>query len=158
MPNPQSVGSGIQSLDTNPVYQSLRLQMSDAEVELVELQSRYAQSQREVARLRADVDKIAQVETDLKRLNRDYGVVEGRHQELLKRWETLQSKKRLDPVTDQVQFNILEPPFASAKPVAPNPSQQILRSRWIRKRCITKGKGSFTVRTTLKLCRCCSSI
>jgi polysaccharide chain length determinant protein (PEP-CTERM system associated) len=114
------VSPGFESLDSNPVYQSLRLQMSELEVEMVELQSRYTQSQREVARLRADVDKIANVETELKRLNRDYGVVEGRHQELLKRWETLQSKKRLDPVTDQVQFNILEPPFAPAEPVAPN--------------------------------------
>jgi uncharacterized protein involved in exopolysaccharide biosynthesis len=103
---PSVVSPGFESLDSNPVYQSLRLQMSEAEVEMVELQSRYTQSQREVARLRADVDKIANVETELKRLNRDYGVVEGRHQELLKRWETLQSKKRLDPVTDQVQFNI----------------------------------------------------
>jgi hypothetical protein len=32
----------------------------------------------------------------------------------------LQSKKRLDPVTDAVQFNILEPPFASELPAAPN--------------------------------------
>jgi polysaccharide chain length determinant protein (PEP-CTERM system associated) len=117
---PSVVSPGLQSLDTNPVYQSLRLQMSEAEVELVELQSRYNQGQRKVARLRADVDKIAQVETELKRLNRDYGVVESRHQELLKRWETLQSKKRIDPVTDQVQFNILEPPFAAAAPVAPD--------------------------------------
>ena len=64
--------------------------------------------------------RLRVVETDFKKLNRDYGVVESRHQELLRRWETLQSKKRLDPVTDKVQFNILEPPFAMATPVAPN--------------------------------------
>jgi len=109
-----------QSLDANPVYQNLRLQLSDTDVELAALQEQYRSSQREVARLRSDVDKISKVETDLKQLNRDYGVVEGRYQELLQRWETLQSKKRLDPVTDNVQFNILEPPYASAKPVAPN--------------------------------------
>jgi polysaccharide chain length determinant protein (PEP-CTERM system associated) len=120
MPEMSVVNPAAQSLDANPVYQSLRLQMSEAEVELAALQDRYAESRREVEQLRADVDKIAQVEADFKRLNRDYSVVEGRHQELLKRWETLQSKKRLDPVTDQVQFNILEPPFAAAKPVAPN--------------------------------------
>ncbi|MDH3275404.1 MAG: hypothetical protein OEM99_12800 [Gammaproteobacteria bacterium] len=111
--------SNGQSLDLNPVYQNLRLQLSNADVELAALQEQYASSQREVAQLRADVDKIAQVETDLKRLNRDYGVVQSRHQELLKRWETLQSMKRLDPVTDQVQFKILEPPFAPAEPVSP---------------------------------------
>ena len=108
------------SLDANPVYQNLRLQLSDADVELAALSEEYNSRQRQVAQLRADVDKIATVETDLKKLNRDYGVVEARYQELLRRWETLQSKKRLDPVTDTVQFNILEPPFAAATPVAPN--------------------------------------
>jgi len=108
------------SLDKNPVYQNLRLQLSNAEVELAALQETFDSGNRQVAQLRADVDKIAKVETDLKRLNRDYTVVESRHQELLRRWETLQSKKRLDPMTEQVQFVVLEPPFASAKPIAPN--------------------------------------
>jgi len=114
------VNSAAQSLDANPVYQNLRLQLSNAEVELVALQEQYSTNQRLVARLRSDVEKISQVETDLKRLNRDYGVVEGRYHVLLGRWETLQSKKRLDPVIDQVRFTILEPPFTPAKPVAPN--------------------------------------
>ena len=70
--------------------------------------------------MRADVDKIGEVEKELKRLNRDYGVIAGRHQELLKRLETVESKKRLDPVTDRIKFDIIEPPFASADPVAPN--------------------------------------
>lgn len=116
-------GSGSsmgQSLEANPVYQSLRLQLSNAEVDLAALREELSDKQRTVYRLRTDVDKIAKVETDLKKLNRDYDVVQGRHQELLRRWETLQSKKRLDPVTDQVQFNVLEPPFASAIPVGPD--------------------------------------
>jgi len=108
------------SLDVNPVYQSLRLQLSDVNVELAALTEEHNSRQRNVSQLRADVDKIGVVETGLKRLNRDYGVVESRHQELLRRWETLQSKKRMDPVTDNVQFNIIEPPFAAAEPVAPN--------------------------------------
>ena len=120
LPGTPMLNPAAQSLDANPVYQSLRLQFSNAEVELAALQEQYRTSQRQVARLRTDVDKISQVETDLKRLNRDYGVVESRYHELLRRWETLESKKRLDPVVDQVQFKILEPPFAQARPVAPN--------------------------------------
>lgn len=114
------INAETNSLDANPVYQSLRLQLSAAEVELVELSEEYATRRNDVRQLRADVDKIAEVEAELKRLNRDYGVVESRHEELLKRWETLQSKKRLDPVTEKVQFNILEPPFSTTDPVAPN--------------------------------------
>lgn len=116
----QLVNPETNSLDANPVYQNLRLQLSDANVDLAALSEEYSSRRRQVAQLRADVDKIGQVEIDLKKLNRDYDVVEARHQELLKRWETLQSKKRLDPVTDSVQFNVLEPPFAEAEPVAPD--------------------------------------
>lgn len=109
-----------QALEANPIYQNLRMQLSDADVELAALQAERVTKLREVAELRADVDKIADVETELKKLNRDYGVIEGRHQELLRRWETLQSKKRIDPVTDTVRFNIVEPPFASTEPVSPD--------------------------------------
>jgi polysaccharide chain length determinant protein (PEP-CTERM system associated) len=109
-----------QPLEANPVYQNLRIQLSDAEVALVEGRARLSAEQGEVARLRRDVDKITQVETDLKQLNRDYAVVQTRHQELLKRWEDLQAKQRLDPVTDNVKFRRIEPPFALADPVGPN--------------------------------------
>lgn len=109
-----------QTYDSNPVYQNLRLQFSDINIELAALREQYQSYKTDVSRLRTDVDKIADVETKLKMLNRDYGVVEGRHQELLRRWETLQSKKRLDPITGDGQFSILEPPFAKVTPVAPN--------------------------------------
>jgi polysaccharide chain length determinant protein (PEP-CTERM system associated) len=111
---------GAQPLELNPVYQNLRIQLSTAEVELAELRAALSAQQSTVARLRRDVDKITQVEAELKQLNRDYNVVQGRHQELLKRWEDLQAKKRLDPVTDNVRYRRIEPPFAQADPVGPN--------------------------------------
>jgi hypothetical protein len=73
-----------------------------------------------VAKLQRDVERIAEVETQLKQLNRDYAVVQERHQQLLKRWEDLQAKKRLDPVSDNVQFQRIEPPFALSEPVGPD--------------------------------------
>lgn len=108
------------ALEVNPVYQNMRIQLSNTEVELASLRARLSAHRGEVDSLRRDVDKIADVETSLKRLNRDYGVVQSRYQELLSRRETLMSAKRLDPVTDTVQFRTLEPPFASARPVGPN--------------------------------------
>jgi polysaccharide chain length determinant protein (PEP-CTERM system associated) len=109
-----------ESLEVNPVFQNLRIQLSTADVELASLRVQLDTQQAVVAQLRADVDKIGEVETAFKQLNRDYSVVQGRHQELLRRWETLQSAKRLDPVTDEVRFVTLEPPFAPTKPVGPN--------------------------------------
>jgi polysaccharide chain length determinant protein (PEP-CTERM system associated) len=112
--------SADQPLQVNPVYQNMRIQLSDAEVELAGLQSQLATHRTNVDELRANVDKIAEVETQLKQLNRDYGVVQERYQELLQRREQLRSKKRLDPVTDGVQFRTLEPPFAALEPAGPN--------------------------------------
>lgn len=120
MPNVSVPDSATQSLDTNPVYQSLRLQQSNVEIEISSLQEQYSDAKQQVAKLRADVDKIAEVEKELKRLNRDYGVIASRHQELLKRLETLESKKRLDPLTDQIRFDIIEPPYVSSDPVGPH--------------------------------------
>jgi polysaccharide chain length determinant protein (PEP-CTERM system associated) len=108
------------SLELNPVYQNLRIQLTNAEVDLAETRSQLRSQQNIVTGLQRDVDRISEVETQLKQLNRDYAVVQGRHQELIKRWEDLQAKKRLDPVTDNVQFRRIEPPFALADPVGPN--------------------------------------
>jgi polysaccharide chain length determinant protein (PEP-CTERM system associated) len=114
------MSTGDQPLEVNPVYQNLRIQLTNAEVELAGLQSELNTHRATVAQLRADVDKIAEVEANLKQLNRDYGVVQSRYQELLVRREQLRSKERLDPVTDSVQFRTLEPPFAGLEPVGPN--------------------------------------
>lgn len=118
--NVPTIDSATGLSQSNPIYQKLRLQLSDADVELISLREERASSQRLISRLKADVDKIAEVEVSLKRLNRDYSVIETRHQELIRRWESLQSKKRLDPVTDPVQFHVWEPPFASGTPVSPD--------------------------------------
>jgi len=112
--------SADQPLQANPVYQNLRIQLSNAEVELAGMQSQLETHRGTVGQLRADVDKIAEVETNLKQLNRDYSVVQARYQELIQRREQLQSKGRLDPVTDTAQFRTLEPPFAAIEPIGPN--------------------------------------
>lgn len=116
----QASGSSSQSLQANPVYQNMRIQLSETEVELASARAELETHEERVEQLRSDVDKISEVETELKQLNRDYNVVQRRHQELLSRWEDLQAKQRLDPVTDQVQFRRIEPPFAPGEPVGPN--------------------------------------
>ena len=106
--------------EPNPFYQNLKLLLSNAEVDLASLRAKLGQQDKVVAELRRDVDQIADVEKNLKQLNRDYDVVQVRYQELLRRRETLRSRERLDPVTDNLTFRILEPPFASRTPVGPN--------------------------------------
>ncbi len=109
---------GSDGLETNAVYENLRMMQADTDVELATLRAQLREQQREVDELRANVDKIADVEKNLKQLNRDYEVVQGRYQLLISRRENLRSKLRLDPIKD-ISFRILEPPFASSEPVGP---------------------------------------
>ncbi len=87
------------------------------------------------------VDVIPQVEAELNRLNRDYDVVKARYSQMLQRWEDLQTGKRVKTGTDQVQFRIINPPFAPIDPDGP-PRASIswppLSSRWAR------GSGSHS--------------
>lgn len=112
-------GTGSEgSAEPNSLYENLRMMLADTEVELATLGAQLAVQQEEVDELRQNVDRIADVEKNLKQLNRDYDVVQDRYQLLLSRRENLRSKLRLDPVKD-VSFRILEPPFASSEPVGP---------------------------------------
>ena len=106
-------------LDINPVYQSLKIQRSKVEVELASLRAELADRQARVDRLKKMVDVIPQVEAELNRLNRDYDVVKARYGQMLQRWEDLQTGKRVKTGTDQVQFRIINPPFAATDPAGP---------------------------------------
>ena len=106
-------------LDMNPVYQSLKIQRSKVEVELASLHAQYGDKQARVERLKKMVDVIPQVEAELDRLNRDYDVVKARYAQMLQRWEDLQTGKRVKTGTDQVQFRIINPPFAAVDPAGP---------------------------------------
>lgn len=106
------------SSEPNTLYENLRMMLADTDVELATLRAERIEKQLEIDELRGNVDKIADVEKNLKQLNRDYTVIQGRYQLLIDRRENLRSKLRLDPVKD-ISFRILEPPFAATDPVGP---------------------------------------
>ncbi|MEM7501125.1 MAG: XrtA system polysaccharide chain length determinant [Pseudomonadota bacterium] len=107
-------------LDLNPVYQNMRIQLSNVEVEIASLRAERTQQGRDVARLRELVDTIPQVEAELNRLNRDYDVVQTKHQQLLQQLETANLGEDASRSIDEVQFRIIDPPFSGLAPVGPN--------------------------------------
>jgi polysaccharide chain length determinant protein (PEP-CTERM system associated) len=106
-------------LDINPVYQSLKIQRSKVEVELASLRAELRDRQEKVDKLKKMVDVVPQIEAQLNQLNRDYDVIKARYAEMLRRWEDLQTGKRVKSGTDQIQFRIINPPFASLDPAGP---------------------------------------
>ena len=117
--NSSSVIASSNPLDMNPVYQNIKIQLSNAEVDLASLQAQLADRKSKVDNLKQQVNVIPQVEAELNRLNRDYGVVKSRYDTMLARWEDLQTAKKVRSGTDEVQFRIIEPPFAASQPVGP---------------------------------------
>lgn len=107
-------------LDLNPVYQNMRIQLSNVEVEIASLRAERTQQQQEVTSLRQLVDTIPEVEAELNRLNRDYGVVKAKHQQLLQQLETANLGEDVSRSIDEVQFRIIDPPFSDTTPVGPN--------------------------------------
>ena len=63
---------------------------------------------------------ISQMEADLVQLNRDYEVNQNNYQELLKRRESLKLSDEAVQSTDDVQFNIIDPPRVPLSPVSPD--------------------------------------
>jgi polysaccharide chain length determinant protein (PEP-CTERM system associated) len=113
-------GTGaIRSLSANPVFQSIQLQLNQADVDIASLRGAVAQHRAEVASLRRFVDTAPEVEQELARLNRDYDITKAQYQALVERLE----KARVSEDADQtgiVRFEVIDPPAADANPVAPN--------------------------------------
>jgi polysaccharide chain length determinant protein (PEP-CTERM system associated) len=107
-------------LDLNPVYQNMRIQLSNVDVEIAALRAERDQHRRDAATLRKSVDTIPQVEAELNRLNRDYDVVKAKHQQLLQQLEIANIGEDVSRSIDEVQFRIIDPPFSDSSPVGPN--------------------------------------
>lgn len=116
---PIPINPSTGNLDLNPIYQSLRIQLNDTEVEIASHNATITEQRERVKRLRELVDVVPEVEANLNRLNRDYEVVNRRYQDMLGRWEALQTSKRVNTGTNSVQFRIIEPTFAASEPVGP---------------------------------------
>jgi polysaccharide chain length determinant protein (PEP-CTERM system associated) len=106
---------------SNPVYQSIQLQLNQADVEIAGLRGELADHQTRISELRRMVDTQPQVEAEFARLNRDYAVNKAQYTALVERLE----KARLGgeaEATGSVRFEIIDPPTADPNPISPNRS------------------------------------
>ena len=113
-----AVATGASS---NPVYQSIQLQLNQTDVEIAGLRGELADHQAKVAELHKVVDTMPQVEAEFARLNRDYTVEKAQYNALVDRLQ----KARLGgeaEATGSVRFEIIDPPTADFKPVSPKRS------------------------------------
>ncbi|MCF6209974.1 MAG: chain length-determining protein [Gammaproteobacteria bacterium] len=108
------------AVETNPVYQQLRISLGDAEASVVALQVRVDRFQEDVNRLKTMVNTIPQVEAELKRLNRGYAINKKNYETLLVRRELAKISRDAGQSSENVKFRIIDPPRAPLEPSDPN--------------------------------------
>jgi polysaccharide chain length determinant protein (PEP-CTERM system associated) len=104
-------------VDLNPVYQQMKLQLSQVDVELAQLQTEYADQAAVVGALRRKVDTVPAIEAEMKRLTRNYDVTKTQYDELLRRLESA----RMSEAAEQSKntFKTIDPPMVPSLPAGP---------------------------------------
>ena len=105
-------------LSTNPVYQSIQLQLNQADVEIAAVRGELAEHERAQTDLKRVANSAPEVEAEFARLTRDYDVTKAQYNSLLDRLE----KAKLSDDAQQtgiVRFEIIDPPTSPLEPVAP---------------------------------------
>lgn len=110
----------LRQLDINPVYQSMKIALSQTDTELAELRQQLSEAERRIADLKGRVNTIPDVEAELARLNRDYDVNKQNYTALTQRRESARISEQADQSTDKVKFRIIDPATVPILPVAPN--------------------------------------
>jgi polysaccharide chain length determinant protein (PEP-CTERM system associated) len=114
---------------SNPVYQSMQLELNKVDVEIAALRQELAQHQSTVADLRARLNSAPQVEAEYQQLNRDYDVNKAQYTALLESYQRARLGERADNA-GSVRFEIVLPPTAPIVPVWPKRTK-LLTVIWI---------------------------
>ena len=110
----------VSNLETNPIYQKLKIALGEAEANVASLRTRVDRYQSEVNRLGKLVDTVPLVEAEFNRLNRDYDVNKKNYESLLQRRESASISEEASQSSDSVKFRIVDPPHVPLEPTAPN--------------------------------------
>lgn len=105
-------------VSTNPVYQSIQLQLNQVDVEIASLRGQVAQHRAKAADLKQRLDVAPKVEAEYAQLNRDYDNNKALYTALLANYEKAQLGERADDA-GSVRFENVQPVNAPFGPVAP---------------------------------------
>ena len=106
-------------LESNPMYQQLKVSLGQAVANVAAAEVRVREYQQRRDQLAKKVDVLPQVETELKRLDRDYAINKQNYEELLARRETAQMSEEVEQTGDNVQYRVVDPPRVPSTPSGP---------------------------------------
>ena len=101
-------------------YNEIRLALGEASATAAALQTRVKQYEQRAAELERLVDTLPEVEAELARLDRDYGLNKQQYMELLERRESARLSQEVDQKADNVKLKVIEPPRVPLTPSGPD--------------------------------------
>ncbi len=104
--------------ERNPVFQQMRVSLSDAEANVASLRAKLASYEAQYRQLKSSARMVPQVEAEFAQLNRDYDVQKKTYGDLLARREAATMGVGVQD-TGGTQFRVIDPPRVSPQPVAP---------------------------------------
>lgn len=104
----------------NPVYKELRVQLADAESQLVSQSSKLADYEARLVQIRDSATQVPQVEAALTQLTREYETNRIKHQKLIESRESVQISNKRTGAAGVGEIRIIDPPRVSQKPTSPN--------------------------------------
>jgi polysaccharide chain length determinant protein (PEP-CTERM system associated) len=104
----------------NPVYQKLRVSLTETEAEVASLRAQLGTKRTALEEARAVGDRMPQVEAELAQLNRDYDVIRKNYEVMVARREAAQLGVKLNESSQLAEFRVIEPPKVSDAPVFPS--------------------------------------
>jgi polysaccharide chain length determinant protein (PEP-CTERM system associated) len=112
-------------LAANPVYQGMKLQLSQIDVDVAAARQQVADQEAKIAEQRKLINTAPQVEAEYERLIRDYDVMHSQYQALLERLSRARLSDKAD-ATGVVRFEVVDPPTTDPEPVFPKRLRLIL--------------------------------
>lgn len=113
------VRGGGAPLAVDPVIQNLQMALDSDDAQIAALEMQLKRSEAGVAELQRTLTVGPEIEAELARLNRDYGVTKVQYETLLQRLEFARLSSDADR-SDALRFKILETPRMSLRPVKPS--------------------------------------
>ncbi len=113
-------GKGRAYAATNPVYQTLRVRLTEAEAKVASLRGQLGVLQSRLEESRSQAGRVPQAEAELAQLTRDYDVIRKNYQELVERREAANLGVKIDQRSLAADFRVIEPPRVLPNAVFPS--------------------------------------
>jgi polysaccharide chain length determinant protein (PEP-CTERM system associated) len=108
------------TMANNPVYQQLRVSLSEQEALVAALKGRASELQGRLGTMRESANKVPQIEAEMAQMNRDYEVMRRNYDQLVQRREAAKMSEGVDASAGLAEFRVIDPPRVSPHPVFPS--------------------------------------